>query len=148
MNAMLDEICAWLRNWFLIPDGVHVGTYTVKDGALTLPFMAIGQYYRIIGSVFNDGIYKYGDEDAPDLTDETFHGAVWALAIPPAVISIAAEIIKWNADNAATLASPYQSESFGGYSYTKATAGSGEGGQQTATWRNIFGARLARWRKL
>lgn len=147
MNAMLDEICAWLRNWFLIPDGVHVGTYTVKDGALTLPFMAIGQYYRIIGSVFNDGIYKYGDEDAPDLTDETFHGAVWALAIPPAVISIATEIIKWNADNAATLASPYQSESFGGYSYTKATAG-GSGTQQALTWRNVYAAKLARWRKL
>lgn len=147
MCDMLDEVCGYLNNWFPAPGGVHAGSYTVTDGKLTLPFLAEGQYYRIIGSVFNDGIYKYGDTDAPDLTDETFYGAVWALAIPPAVISIAAEIIKWNADNAATLASPYQSESFGGYSYTKATAG-GSGTQQALTWRNVYAAKLARWRKL
>lgn len=147
MNTMLDEICGYLRNWFVVPDGIRVDTYTVADGKLTLPFLTEGQYFRVIGSVFNDGVYKYGSEDTV-LTDETFHGAVWALAIPPAVVSIAGEIEKWNTDNAAALASPYQSESFGGYSYTKAGAGSGSDGQQTVTWRNVFAARLARWRKI
>lgn len=146
MNETLDEVCGFLRNWFTVPNGVHVGTYTVVDGTLTLPFLQSGQYYRIIGSVFNDGIHRYGAFD-DKLAPESFHGAVWALAVPQAVISIAREIEEWNAQNAATVASPYQSESFGGYSYSKA-APSGSGTQKTLTWRNVFAAKLARWRKL
>lgn len=146
MNETLDEVCGFLRNWFTVPGGVHVGTYTVVDGALALPFLQNGQYYRIIGSVFNDGIHRYGALD-DQLAPESFHGAVWALAIPQAVIAIAKEIEEWSAQNAATVASPYQSESFGGYSYSKA-APSGNGVQKTLTWRNVFAAKLARWRKL
>ena len=146
MNETLDEVCVLHRNWFTVPGGVHVGTYTVVDGALALPFLQNGQYYRIIGSVFNDGVHKYGALDEK-LTPESFHGAVWALAVPQAVISITKEIEEWNAQNAVTAASPYQSESFGGYSYSKATP-SGSGVQKTLTWRNVFAAKLARWRKL
>lgn len=146
MNETLDEVCGFLRNWFTVPGGVHVGTYTVVDRALALPFLQNGQYYRIIGSVFNDGIHRYGALD-DQLAPESFHGAVWALAIPQAVIAIAKEIEEWSAQNAATVASPYQSESFGGYSYSKA-APSGNGVQKTLTWRNVFAAKLARWRKL
>lgn len=147
MYEILDEICGYLKNWFLVPGGVHVDDYTVTDGKLTLPFLVDGQYYRVIGSVFSDGIHCAGDTDDV-LPPETFHGAVWALAIPPAVITIAGEIEKWDTENAAALASPYQSESFGGYSYSLASGGSGtDGEEQTTTWRNVFGARLARWRK-
>lgn len=146
MHDMLDEVCGYLNNWFLAPGGVHVGNYTVTDGKLALPYLADGQYYRIIGSVFSDGVHRAGDTD-DILPPESFRGAVWALAIPPAVIKIAEEITAWEAANAATLASPYQSESFGGYSYTKAAA-SGSGAQQTLTWRNVYAAKLARWRKL
>lgn len=146
MCDMLDEVCGYLNNWFPAPGGVHAGSYTVTDGKLTLPFLAEGQYYRIIGSVFSDGIHRAGDTDDV-LPPESFRGAVWALAIPPAVIKIAEEIKAWEAANAATLASPYQSESFGGYSYTKATAGR-SGTQQALTWRNVYAAKLARWRKL
>ena len=39
MNETLDEVCGFLRNWFTVPGGVHVGTYTVVDGALALPFL-------------------------------------------------------------------------------------------------------------
>lgn len=143
MNDLIAEICGYLHNWFLVPDGVHIATYTAEDGKLTLPFLQDGQYYRIIGSVFNDGIHKYGEEQ---LTAETFHGAVWALALPPALISTAAEIAEWSAANASALTSPYQSESFGGYSYSMGGR-SGESSART-TWRDVFGARLARWRKI
>lgn len=146
MYDTLDEVCGFLNNWFLTPDGIHVGDYTAEGGKLALPFLADGQYYRIIGSVFSDGIHCAGDADDV-LPPESFHGAVWAMAIPPAVIKIAEEIKAWEAANAATLASPYQSESFGGYSYTKASA-SGSGTQQTLTWRNVYAAKLARWRKI
>lgn len=143
MNNLLAEICGWLHNWFVVPGGVHIDTYTVEADSLALPFLQDGQYYRIIGSVSNDGIHKYGEND---LFSETFHGAVWALALPPALISIAGEIEKWNTENAAALSSPYQSESFGGYSYTMASRSDNGGGK--TTWRDVFGARLAQWRKI
>ena len=40
--------------------------------------------------------------------------------------------------------SPYTSESFGDYSYTKATGESGA----PLTWRDVFASRLNAWRKL
>lgn len=143
MNNLLAEICSWLHNWFVVPGGIHIDTYTVETDSLALPFLKDGQYYRVIGSVYNDGIHQYGEND---LYTETFYGAVWALALPPALISIAGEIEKWNADNAAALSSPYQSESFGGYSYTMAGRSDNNGGK--TTWRDVFGARLVQWRKL
>lgn len=134
-GAMIDEICASLRNYFVVD--IVDGEYTVTDGEITLPFLAAGQFFRVVGSVFCDGVYRYGDK----LTaDETFDGAVWALAIPPALEAIAAEIEEWKAKNADVLASPYQSESFGGYSYTK--------GSDSASWQGAFSKRLNRWRKL
>lgn len=134
-GAMIDEICASLHNYFAVD--IVPGEYTVNDGEITLPFLAAGQFYRVVGSVFCDGVYRYGDA-LP--ADETFDGAIWALAIPPALEAIAAEIEEWKAKNADVLASPYQSESFGGYSYTK--------GSDSASWQGVFAKRLNRWRKL
>lgn len=137
---MLEEILAHLKNWFLVPNGIHTDTYQIQDGSITLPFLVSGQYFRIVGSVFNDGLYRY---PADDLTDEVFDGAIWALAIPKAVLSLAEEITAWQEKNGD--ASPYTSESFGGYSYSKAT--NTQTGQ-AATWQDVFRGRLNTWRKL
>ena len=138
---MLTEICAELRNWFVVPNGVRIQTYTISGGSIApLDFLQDGQYFRVIGSVFNDGVHQY---PASDLTDEVFHGAVWAMAVPPAVIDIATEIEEYNKSDAGK-ASPYTSESFGGYSYTKATDASGA----PISWKKAFASRLAKWRKL
>lgn len=134
-GAMIDEICASLHNYFAVD--IVPGEYTVNDGEITLPFLAAGQFFRVVGSVFCDGVYRCGDK-LP--ADETFDGAIWALAIPPALEELAAEIEEWKAKNADVLASPYQSESFGGYSYTK--------GSDSASWQGVFAKRLNRWRKL
>lgn len=134
---MIDEICASLHNYFAVD--IVPGEYTVNDGEITLPFLAAGQFFRVVGSVFCDGVYRCGDK-LP--ADETFDGAIWALAIPPALEAIAAEIEEWKAKNADVLASPYQSESFGGYSYSKGT------GSDSASWQGAFAARLNRWRKI
>lgn len=134
-GAMIDEICASLHNYFAVD--IVPGEYTVNDGEITLPFLAAGQFFRVVGSVFCDGVYRYGDK-LP--ADETFDGAIWALAIPPAFEAVAAEIEEWKAKNADVLASPYQSESFGGYSYAK--------GSDSASWQGVFAKRLNRWRKL
>ena len=65
---MLTAICAELRNWFVVPNGVHIQAYTISGGSIApLDFLQEGQYFRIIGSVFNDGVYQY---PAADLTDE------------------------------------------------------------------------------
>lgn len=136
---MLEQILMHLNNWFLVPDGVHEDAYTIEDGGIALPFLADGQYFRVIGSVFNDGLHKYPTED---LTDETFDGAVWALAVPRQVESLAGEIKAWQ-DSQGT-PSLFTSESFGGYSYSKATNASGA----PLGWQDVFKAQLNPYRKM
>ena len=138
---MLEQVLMHLKNWFLVPGGIHEGTYTIEDGGITLPFLANGQYFRICGSVFNDGLHQY---PAGELKTETFEGTVWALAVPQAVIDLAAEIEAWQKKNGEAAAGIYQSESFGGYQYSKQTAS--DGGQLTV-W-SVFRKRLNQWRKL
>lgn len=139
---MLEQILQHLRNWFAVDGGVHIGTFTVEEGSITLPFLQKGQYFRIVGSVFNDGVYQY---PAKELQNETFRGAVWALAIPKAVLNLAEEIEAWEGRNGEASTSPYQSESFGGYSYSKATD-TRTGG--AVTWQAAFRSRLNQWRKI
>lgn len=138
---MLEQVLRHLNNWFLVE--IHEGTFTVENGSIALPFLQNGQYFRICGSVFNDGLHQY---PAVDLTDETFAGSVWALAVPKAVITLAEDIAAWEEKNGEAVASPYQSESFGGYSYTKRSAGS-DGGTLNG-WQDAFRGRLNDWRKL
>ena len=139
---MLEQVLMHLKNWFLVPGGIHEGTYTIEDGGITLPFLANGQYFRICGSVFNDGLHQY---PASDLKAETFDGTVWALAVPQAVIDLSTEIESWQTKNGDASVSPYQSESFGGYQYSKATD-SASGG--AVTWQSAFRSRMNAWRKL
>lgn len=149
--GMLTELCQELRNWFPVRkkngDAVsYPGTYTITGGVLTADFMARGQYFRITGSLFNDGVHRNDQTDI--LTDETFDGTVWPMAVPKAVIDLAAEIAAWRtkyeASDSAAL-SPFASESFGGYSYSKASGGAGA---SAPSWRTTFSSRMNAWRKL
>ena len=146
---MLDEILLYLHNWFCDLKDIYFGEYTVADGQLALPFMQDNQYFRICGSVFNDGVYQY---PADSLTDETFKGTVWALKIPADFIKLVAEIEEWQEEYGSGSAAlgPFQSESFGGYSYSKASvSGSTTSGSSSAvTWMDAFATRLAGWRKM
>lgn len=139
---MLEQILQHLRNWFLVPGGIHEGTYTIKGGVIALPFLQNGQYFRICGSVFNDGLHRY---PCTDLQTETFTGTVWALAVPQAVVNLSEEIGAWQEKNGEASVSPYQSESFGGYTYTQATDTKGGG---AVTWEAAFRKRLNQWRKI
>lgn len=132
---MLETVLMYLNNWFVV--GRYDDTYTIEDGGITLPFLVNGQYFRIVGSLFNDGVYQYPAE----LTDETFDGSVWALSIPKALLSTVEEITAWTAKNGEN--GPYTSESFGGYSYSKATNSKG----LAVGWRDMFAAQLAPWKK-
>lgn len=136
---MLDEVCAELRNYFV--RDVYEGRFVIKDGAIALDGkLAVGQYFCVIGSVFNDGVHQYGKEK---LTDEAFEGEIWAMAVPSAVIALADEI-KAYADSEDGKTSAYVSESFAGYSYTKATGADGA----PISWQKAFAKRLNRWRKI
>lgn len=134
---MLETVLMYLNNWFVV--GRYDDTYTIEDGGIALPFLVDGQYFRIVGSLLNDGVYQYSD--ALELADETFTGSVWALAIPKALLSTAEEITAWTAKNGD--GGPYTSESFGGYSYSKATNSKG----LAVGWRDVFSAQLAHWKK-
>ena len=139
---MLTELCGVLRNWFET-DRIS-GTYTVENGSITLPFLQNGQFFRVVGSVFNDGVHQYPDYAMPD---ETFDGSIWPMSVPPALLCLGEEIKAWQEKNGDIAASPYTSESFGGYSYSKSTSGSATGAGMV-TWQSVFKSRLNQWRKI
>lgn len=148
---MLTQICQYLRNWFDRYEPKLVGTFVIDsengvsfNGADVNTYFKTGQYVRIIGSTFNDGVHKLGVDE---LTAEEFDGAIWGMAIPQVIIDLADEIDTWNTKYADAQNSPYQSESFAGYSYSKAS-GNGSTGGSGATWQDVFASRLAPWRKI
>lgn len=159
---MLTELCEYLRNWFCEDQDKHIGTITITGGELTarddLYLLAgeqqinplNGQYIRVIGSVFNDGVHLYPDDD---MTDETFDGAVWLMRVPPAVIALAADIEAWKAKYMgidSPLMGPFTSESFGGYSYSKSGVGASAftNASGISGWQAAFADRLEPWRKI
>ena len=137
---MLTEVCAEIRNYFV--RDIHNGTFEIVGGKITpLDFIQENQYFRIVGSVFNDGVYKNTAE--LELTNEVFCGAVWSMAVPPSVVDLAAEIKKYNESDEAK-PSAYTSESFGGYSYSKATDENGA----PMGWKKVFASRLKPFRRI
>ena len=140
--AVLQDVLGSIYNWF-DKDRVR-GEFIVRDGSLSVPGLRDGQIFRVVGSVFNDGLHRH---PAHDLTDEVFTGEVWLMAVPNEVMDIVDEIGEWNAKYGDAVNSPYQSESFGGYSYTKSQASS-NGTSVPMDWRSVFKTRLNRWRKM
>ena len=142
---MIGEVCAECKNYFIQKDvDIHVSNYTVTNHQIgPVPFLKNGQYYRIVGSALNDGVYKHGTDDL-QLQDEEFYGAVWAMRVPKEFVALCQEIEAWVTANASALSGPYSSESFGGYSYSKATSANGG----AYTWRDQFKGKLNAYRRL
>jgi len=143
---MLTKICKELNNWF--DKNKIFGEFTIENGELigASKILQEGQYFRIVGSVFNDGVHLHGSED---LEDEHFDGAVWTMAVPPSVIELSERISDWQGkyggiDSLAM--SPFQSESFGGYSYTK--SGGSSDSNSGPSWKDVFANELNQWRKI
>ena len=144
---MLTEICAEVKNYFSNDGDKVLGTFAVVDGAIT-PSVGIAddQYYRIVGSVYNDGVHRQGDVL---VNEDKFSGAVWRMRVPQDFIDLAEEISKWQDKNGSAdsvAMSPFTSESFGGYSYSKAKSNGDEG--SGVTWQSAFANRLDRYRKI
>ena len=150
--GVLEEVLLHIHNWF-VRDSIEVSGCTVDDGELPASVtsgMLEGQWYRVEGSYLNDGLHLH---PATDLEDETFDGMISVLAIPKPLLRIVEEICDWTESNAnalqKALGSPYQSESFDGYSYSIRSdlmPNSASGG--LSGWQAAFASRLNPWRKM
>ena len=142
--SMIGQVCAECKNYFIQDSDIHTSNYIVQGGSISpVSFLKAGQYYRIIGSALNDGVYQHGTDDT-ELSDEEFYGAVWAMRCPKEFLSLVDDIEAWEEKYAAALESPYTSESFDIYSKTKAVASNGG----AYTWRDQFKSRLNAYRRL
>jgi hypothetical protein len=139
---MLEQILNFIHNYFI--KEVYRGTFKIENGILVVDFLLDDQYFKINGSLLNEGIYQY---PANDLKDEEFKGEIWSMAVPKSITDLAIEIEDWQKEYGDKLNSPFQSESFGGYSYSKAS-GTDSKGNSLTTWQGVFGSRLNAYRKL
>lgn len=155
----LSEICLECKNFFLKNGNsdIHSGTYRIQDGAISnTDFLIENQYFRIVGSKLNDGVYRNDSESLSKLANETFDGAIWDMSVPPAFVKMCEEISKWEEKYGGVNGvanSPYSShsESFSKYSesWSKSSGGSNADGSASGnTWQGIYANQLRKWRRL
>ena len=142
---MIDEICGAIHNYFADAGDIRAGSFDIEEGELSAGFLTTGQYYRIVGSAMNDGVWQH---PADGLADESFTGEIWPMKPPRAFLQLAEEVEVWQEKYGAQALSPFQSESvIGVYSYQKAASGKTTGESKSA-WQDVFRKKLNRWRKL
>ena len=145
---MLTEICAYLKNYFEYEK--YIGNVVVNSGTITVDGKSIalgeGQYFALFRDRFAIGVFKQGDT----LKDRTFHGAVWLMDVPEAVVKADTWAETWMQKNGGADSennSAFQSESFGGYSYNKGSNSNGKAG--ASIFDNAqFAAMLSPYRKI
>jgi len=144
---MLSDICASIRNYFTYDSDKHPGTYKVQGGVLVPSVEFLTDYYAIFGSRKNNGVHKVTDM----LVDEgEFRGSVWVMSVPADFLALVEEIKAWQTKYGSLESeamSPFNSESFGGYSYSKGSGGASGGSGAGASWQDVFGSRINRWRR-
>lgn len=127
---MLTRVCRYLKNWF-VKSNTGNGDVAVIDGKVYFNGSEIemneGQHFALVRTRYVYGVYAYGDE----IEDSEFEGAVWIMDVPKDVLDVVVRMTAWEEANGGSdspAMSPYQSESFGGYSYSKASGGGGKVG--------------------
>lgn len=149
---MLSEICAEIKNYFTYERDRHVGNWTISGGVIAPPVSFKTDYIRIVGSRLNDGVHKVSELTEHPLIDEEFHGAIWIMSPPADFLALVGEIESWQEKNGgvdSVAMSPFQSESFGGYSYSKASGGSSDSERsKVPTWQSTYASRLDRYRRI
>lgn len=153
----ITEICAEVRNYFVPAmkkddrSFIHKGTFEISGHMIApLDFILTGQYFRIVGSAMNDGVYCNTTDGRSALTDETFTGEIWEMSVPSAFLALCADIGAWRQKNESIDSanmSPFTAESFAGYSYQKG-GGVSRGAGNSVTWQAQFSRRLSAWRRL
>jgi hypothetical protein len=153
----ITEVCMECRNFFAPANKrddrsfIHTGEFTISGNSITpLDFIQQGQYFRIVGSAMNDGVYCNDSESLAILSDETFTGVIWEMSVPRAFLKLCEDIDAWRTKNESADSanmSPYTAESFAGYSYQKGAGASANGGA-AISWQGQFSKRLNAWRRI
>lgn len=123
------------------------GEYSIKNNKIQVRGKYIaGQYIRIIGSFLNDGVFKVksviGNEiELENMNDEEFEGYICSLAIPNSFIELNQKIKEYKSKEKNN---GIVSESFGNYSYSKATNSSGN----PITWQDVFTNELRQYKQM
>lgn len=146
--AQLTAVCANIKNYF-VRDKV-TGTFTISPNTAPLDSLLDGQYFAVFGSVLNNGVWQNIAADLANLRAETFTGEIWSMGVPRDFEQLCEDIAAWRAKNEATDSvnmSPYTSESFGGYSYSKGGSSGSDGGA-AVTWQSQFAKRLNTYRRI
>lgn len=145
---MLTEICQYLHNYFDYER--HYGDISIIGQSIFCDGKEIeiesGQYFALFRDKFVLGVYKKGDT----LTDKTFEGAVWLMDVPVSILNADTWATNWMNKNGGVDSeanSPFQSESWGGYSYSKGSNSSGKIGGSVFD-QATFVRMLAPYRKL
>lgn len=145
---MINEICAEIKNYFTFEFDKYIDDWTIEDGAITPSIDIPTNYIRIVGSRLNDGVHSTANTD---LVNEEFHGAIWIMSPPSDFLALVEEIKAWQEKYGSvdsTAMSPFQSESFGGYAYTKASGSNSASGSSIPTWKDVFASRLNKYRRI
>lgn len=137
--AVAQEVMEQINNWF--PRKYLSGDFSIEDGTIVVPSLIDGQYFRIVGSAMNDGLWQY---PATGMVDEKFTGEIWELAVPKTFVKVCEDMQEWM-EKHPVASSGYTSESFGGYSYSLPT--NSQTGQ-AATVMDVFRSSLNKWRRI
>ena len=133
------------RNFF--ETGYVKSDFTITGGVISpAALFPAGSYIAIENSAFYSGVYRVMQggvlEGIPvDAFNDRFTGRVWFLRPPAGFLELCRQIGEYieKAPKGA-----YQSESFGDYSYTRASGKSGG----VLTWQEHFGEELAQYRRM
>lgn len=134
MAVSIAAVMRHVRNYF--ERGFIEGEFTVSGGVLTPAPRS--PYVAIEGSVWHGGVFRV--DQLRENPEETFTGRVWALHPPDDFVQLCEEIAAYDEKNPA---GALQSESFGEYSYTRA---SGQNG--VIDWQTAFAQRLWPYRRM
>lgn len=141
MAVSLGAVMAYCRNYF--ERGFVEGDFTIADGRISPDVKTL--YVYISGSAYHDGVYRLIDgmiaEPQACMPDESFHGRVWMLHPPSAFMELFCNIEQYDQKNPV---GALQSESFGEYSYTRASTN--QGGAHG--WQGAFAGQLARYMRM
>ena len=151
----VPELCVYTHNFFDRYDAPFTGRFIIgtdyiwdainfntdvlaADPENILSGLAPHQFYKIEGSIFNDGVHQAGEP----LTPETFTGTVQPMRVPPDFVALAQKITDYDA--ATPGGGRYVSQSFNGWSGTMATGTDGLPADGCTRYRR----EINQWRKL
>lgn len=141
MAISMEHMMRRVRNYF--QRGYVEGAFDVTGNVLTPAPSA--PWVAIRGSMYHDGVYQccsgYLQGMPEGKPDENFTGVVWLLHPPDDFVALHEAINAYDAQNPV---GAMHSETFGDYSYTRGSDGSGG----VKAWDDAFAPQLTPYRRM